>query len=130
MMKEEEIIEKLKECIVEALGVEKEEITLDSSLIEDLGAESIDLLDLVFRLEQTFGIKISRGEIEEEARKVLKGEEFEKNGFLTPKAIEELKKRLPEVPPEKFKSKMKVDEIPILFTVRTFLQLVKKKLET
>ena len=57
----EEVFKKVRNCLVEALGVDEEEVTLDSSITADLGGESIDFLDIVFRLEKTFGIKIPPG---------------------------------------------------------------------
>jgi len=66
-MDEKIIYEKVKESVVEALGVDEEEVTPDATLFDDLGAESLDLLDIVFRLEKEFGIKIPRGGIQTEA---------------------------------------------------------------
>lgn len=128
-MTENDVVEKIRDCLVEVLGINKEEIKPDSSLINDLGAESLDLLDLVFRLEQTFDIRLSRGEIEARARKALSEEEFETNSVLTPQALENLKKELPEVSEEKFKPGLKSGDIAQLFTVRTFARLVKEKME-
>ena len=62
-MDENTILEKVKESVVEALGVDEEEVKPDSVLFDDLGAESLDLLDIVFRLEKSFGIKIPREEL-------------------------------------------------------------------
>lgn len=128
-MDENEIVERIKDSLVEVLGIDREEIKADSSIIEDLGAESIDLLDLVFRLEEIFKIRVSRREIENKARQSLSEEEFERDEMLSHQAIENLKRELPEVPEEKFRSGLKSSEIPMLFTVRTFSRIVKEKLE-
>ena len=126
---ENEILEKVKDCLVEVLGIDKEEISPDSSVIEDLGAESIDLLDLVFRLEEKFNIRISRREIEKRAKQALSEEKFETDEELSSQALENLKKQLPEVNEERFRPGLRSSEIPLLFTVRTFSQIVKEKLE-
>jgi acyl carrier protein len=128
-MDENEIVERIKDSLVEVLGIDREEIKADSSIIEDLGAESIDLLDLVFRLEEIFKIRVSRREIENKAKQSLSEEEFEKDEVLSPQTIKNLKRQLPEVPEEKFRSDLRSSEIPLLFTVRTFSKIVKEKLE-
>lgn len=127
-MNEEEIAAKVKTCIAETVGVKEEEVTLDASLIDDIGADSLDLLDLVFRLEQDFSIRISRGEIESRAKETMPEEDFEVDGFLSEKAKAELRKSLPEVDDAKFAGNLRKSDIPRLFTVRTFIKLVKEKL--
>ena len=115
---------KVVEIIADVLAIDEEKITPDSSLIMDLGAESIDFLDLIFRLERGFGVKIPRGQIEKEARGDLSESEFEQSGVITPRGIETLKAYLPEVPTDKFKANLKLMELPTLFTVTTFCKLV------
>lgn len=115
---------KVREIIAEVLVIDEEEINLNSRLIADLSAESIDFLDLVFQLEKEFKIKIPRGQLEKNARGQLSEEEFEKGGVLTEKGLEALKNYLSEVPQDFFKPNMKVNEIPLLFTVETFCKLV------
>ncbi|MDI1353006.1 MAG: acyl carrier protein [bacterium] len=115
---------KVREIIADVLVIDEEEVSLNSRLITDLGAESIDFLDLVFQLEKEFKIKIPRGQLEKNARGALAEDEFEKGGTLTPAGLEALKAYLSEVPPEQFKNNMKVNEIPMLFTVETFCKLV------
>ena len=104
--------------------IDEDKISLNSRLITDLGAESIDFLDLVFQLEKEFKIKIPRGQLEKNARGELAQEEFEKGGVLTPAGLLALKNYLNEVPEDQFRSNMKVNEIPLLFTVETFCKLV------
>lgn len=110
--------------IAEALGIEPEDIKPDVSLIEGLDAESIDFLDLVFRLERAFKVKIPRGKIVEEARGDLPEAEFEDKGYVTEPGMERLRAFLSEVPPERFRSPMPVADIPRLFTAETFAKLV------
>ncbi|MCA0402598.1 MAG: acyl carrier protein [Proteobacteria bacterium] len=115
---------KIREIIADVLVIDEEEVSLNSRLIADLGAESIDFLDLVFQLEKEFTIKIPRGQLEKNARGDLAEDEFEKGGVLTTQGIQALKNYLSEVPEEQFKANMKVNEIPMLFTVETFCKLV------
>ena len=115
---------KVAETMADALGCDVEEVKLDVSLIEGLDAESIDFLDMVFRLERAFKIRIPRGKIVENARGDLPESEFEQNGIVTEKGLAQLKEYLSEVPAERFKTPMKVADIPRLFTPTTFCKLV------
>lgn len=115
---------KVREIIADVLVIDEDEVALNSRLISDLGAESIDFLDLVFQLEKEFSIKIPRGQLEKNARGDLAEDEFEKGGVLTAQGMQALKNYLSEVPDDQFKANMKVNEIPLLFTVETFCKLV------
>lgn len=129
-MNDAEIIDTLKKCIAETVGIKVETIaSLDASVIDDLGADSLDLLDLVFRIEKAFDITISRGEIEAQARETLPAEEFEIDGFLTDKAKEALKNALPEVDGSRFDGSLRKNDIPRLLTVKTFYRIIKSKME-
>jgi acyl carrier protein len=115
---------KVAETIADALGCDVGDVALNASLIEDLDAESIDFLDLVFRLERAFKIKIPRGKIVEEARGELSEAEFEQKGIVTDAGIARLRTFLTEVPAEKIKAPLKAAEIPRLFTPETFCKVV------
>jgi acyl carrier protein len=123
-MNVESVYPKVRQIIADVLVIDEEEISLPSRLIADLGAESIDFLDLVFQIEKEFGIKIPRGQLEKNARGDLAEDEFEKGGVLTTEGMMALKNYLSEVPAEYFKANMKVNEIPMLFTVETFCKLI------
>jgi acyl carrier protein len=112
------------ETMADALGCEVEDIKPNVSLIEGLDAESIDFLDMVFRLERAFKIKIPRGKIVENARGTLSEAEFEDKGVVTEAGLAQLKAYLSEVPAERFKTPVKVKDIPRLFTPETFCKLV------
>ena len=112
------------DMVADSLGCDLAEVKPDVSLIEDLGAESIDFLDMVFRLERSFKVKIPRGKIVENARGTLTEAEFEQNGVITDAGMAQLRAYLAEVPAERFKTPMKVKEIPRLFTPETFCKLV------
>ena len=110
--------------ICEALGRDPVPLDLSARLIDDLGAETIDYLDIVFRLERAFGVKIPRGQITAEARGDLAEEEFQQGGVLTERGLERLRAFLVEVPAERIRPGLKIGEIPTLFTVETFCKLV------
>jgi acyl carrier protein len=118
------IFPKVAETMADALGCDVENVKLDASLIDDLGAESIDFLDIVFRLERAFKVKIPRGKIVEEARGDLPESEFDQGGVVSDAGVQRLKTFLGEVPGERFKSPLKVADIPRLFTVETFCKMV------
>ena len=111
---------KVAEIIADAMGCDTEEVTLDASLIDDLGTESIDFLDIVFRLERSFKIKIPRGKIIEQARGDLTEAEFEQSGVVTDAGFERLKNFLSEVPEDRFSNPLKSADVPRLFTTETF----------
>lgn len=115
---------KVAETMADALGCDVDQVKLDVSLIEGLDAESIDFLDMVFRLERAFKIKIPRGKIVENARGDLPEAEFEQKGIVTDQGVAQLKSYLSEIPAERFKTPMKVADIPRLFTPETFCKLV------
>ena len=123
-MTETEVFEKVKETLVDALGVDDDEVKSEATLTGDLGAESIDFLDIVFRLERGFKVKIPRGKIIEEARGNLSPAEFEQAGVVSPAGLERLKAFLGEVPPERLTPPLKVANLPRLFTTETFCKIV------
>jgi acyl carrier protein len=118
------VFPKVAETVADAIGCELEKVKLESSLINDLGAESIDFVDIIFRLQRHFKIKIPRGKIVEEARGPLSEAEFEQAGVVSAAGVERLRSFLSEVPLERFSSPLKVSDIPRLFTVETFCKLV------
>src|SRR3954451_6835425 len=89
----DEIYQKVQATLVDALGVEEDDVTRDATLQGDLGAESIDFLDIVFRLERNFGIKIPRGELFPE--NVVADPDVVRDGKLTAQGIDELRARMP-----------------------------------
>ncbi|KTD05751.1 acyl carrier protein [Fluoribacter gormanii] len=119
-----DVYPKVREIVADVLVIDAEDVSLNSRLIADLGAESIDFLDLVFQLEKEFKIKIPRGQLEKNARGDLAEDEFEKGGVLTEQGLKALQNYLSEVPADQFKPNMKVNEIPLLFTIETFCKLV------
>lgn len=118
------IFPKVAETIADAIACDVEKVKLDSSLVEDLGAESIDFVDIVFRLQQQFKVKIPRGKIIEDARGTLTEAEFEKAGVVSEAGAARLRSFLSEVPADRFKNPLKTSDIPKLFTVETFCKMV------
>jgi acyl carrier protein len=127
MPSQEEIYSKVSATLVEALNVDEEEIKPTSTLQGDLGAESIDFLDIVFRLEREFGIKIPRGELFPES--IFQGDpEFVQNGRVTDKGIAELRSRMPFADLSKFEKNPELTGISDLFTVEMITRYVQGKL--
>src|SRR5215475_4490415 len=123
----DEIYTKVSATLVEALNVDEEEIKPESTLQGDLGAESIDFLDIVFRLEREFGIKIPRGELFPES--IFQGDpEFVQNGRVTEKGLAELKARMPFADLEQFEQNPEVRNISDLFTVDLITRYIQGKL--
>jgi acyl carrier protein len=120
----ENVFPKVQAIVADVLAIDEGDIQLNSRLIGDLGAESIDFLDFIFQLEREFKIKIPRGQLEKKARGSLEASEFEVGGYLTEKGVEALQAFLSEIPADAFPKKMKANEIPMLFTVETFCKLV------
>ena len=122
----EEIYAKVSETLVDALGVDDDEVTPEATLVGDLGAESIDFLDIVFRLEKNFSIKIPRGELFPES--LAADTTLVKDGMVTPGGVEELRRRMPHADVDKFAKNPKVENIQELFTVQMIVKFVQKKL--
>lgn len=118
------IYPKVAATIADALACDQDKVKPDASLINDLGAESIDFLDIVFRLERGFKVKIPRGKIVEEARGPLSEEQFQNGGVVTEAGLARLREFLNEVPADRFTTPLKAAEIPKLFTVETFAKMV------
>src|SRR5438094_3622797 len=127
MPSQEEIYSKVSATLVEALNVDEDEIKPTSTLQGDLGAESIDFLDIVFRLEREFGIKIPRGELFPES--IFQGDpDFVQNGRVTEKGLDELRSRMPFADLQRFESNPEVGAISDLFTVEMITRYIEGKL--
>jgi acyl carrier protein len=127
-MTEQEILEELIPLIREVTGVREDRIKMESGLMRDLGAESVDLLDFSFLIEETFGITIETNEFEQQAGKRLGDKEYEQNGVMTDEALEELRKALPEVSAEYLRPGLKKIEVPSVLNVAVFVHLIQRKL--
>jgi acyl carrier protein len=125
---EPDILETLRPLVKEVTGVPVERIHMEHVVMEDLGAESLDLLDLSFLIEERFGVTIGSHEFEDQAKARLPGGVYEKDGFLTPEALIELRKALPEIPPARLAPGLRKLELPSLLTVSVFMHLIQRKL--
>ncbi len=126
--KHDELYDKVRATVADVLAIDPSQITPTASLIDDLGAESIDFLDLVFRLETDYKVKIPRDGIRLAAQDGL-ADGFERAGVVTPEGLERLRILMPEVPPERIAPGMRSYQIPGLFTVETFVRLVAWRLD-
>ena len=115
---------KVRTAFAEALGLDDDEVELDSVIIADLDAESLDFLDIAFRLERAFDIKIPRGGIESTAREDVGEEEYEVDGVLTSAAVARLREAMPEVPEGELPDGLRTAEVAEHFRVATFYNLV------
>ncbi len=123
---QDEVFNEVREILVDSLGVDEDEVTPDAKLSADLGAESIDFLEIVFKLEKSFNIKIPRGELIPD--NVLNNADFVQNGKLTDTGLTELRKRMPHVDFAEFEQDPDVSKMMDLFTVQTITNFVLTKL--
>lgn len=121
----EEVFEKVRTALVDALGVDEDEVQPEATIIGDLGAESIDFLDIVFRLEKAFGIEIPRSELSPED--ILTNPTYVKDGKVSPEGIAELKKRMPFADLTKFEQNPAVQDFGNLLTVNDLCRFVESK---
>ena len=126
MPSRDEIFEKVRSALVDALGVDEDDVTPGATMVGDLGAESIDFLDIVFRLEKAFGIKIPRGELFPED--VLSSAEFVSNGKVNAAGLAALKARMPFFDLKNFEQNPSVQNFPNMLTVEDMVRYVQSKL--
>jgi acyl carrier protein len=128
-MTRDAIAQKVQAAFVEALGVDEDEVTLEAKVFDDLGAESLDLLEIVFLLERGFDIKIPRGGVKEASQAGIDPSQYEVDGKLTELALEKLRELMPEVDASEIKPGLGANDIPRLFLVQTFVNIVARLLE-
>ena len=126
-MSRDEILQHVQEVLVDALGVDDDEVTIEATLMGDLGAESIDFLDIVFRLEKAFGIKVPREELFP-AESLMNNPEFVKNGKFTEKGLTELRAKVPHTDLSAFEEDPDINKLGDLFTVAAIVNYVESKL--
>ncbi|HYE62312.1 MAG TPA: acyl carrier protein [Phycisphaerales bacterium] len=126
-MTQDEVFQKVRTVLMDALAVDEDEVTMDAVLTKDLGAESIDFLDIVFKLEQAFGIKISQGELFPD--NVAQDPKYVQNGKVTPEGVAALKARMPHVNFSKFEQDPQLGNVANVFTVEALVKFVQGKLK-
>jgi acyl carrier protein len=132
-MSRDEIFENVKQVLEEALGADEEDITMGASLTADLEAESIDFLDIVFRLEKTFStpdrpFKISQGELFPE--NLMENPEWVSDGKLTQAGMDMLRERMPHVDFSEFEKNPEVNKVAESITVGSLVEFIERKLNT
>lgn len=127
MPSKDEILVKVQETLVDALSVDDDEATPEATLVGDLGAESIDFLDIVFRLEKNFDVKIPRGELFPENLATAESN-FIQDGVVTEEGIAELRTRMPHADVAGFAADPKVENIQDMFTVQMIVNFLDAKL--
>ena len=126
-MSRDDIFKEVQEVLIDALGVDDDEVTDKATLMGDLGAESIDFLDIVFRLEKSFEIKIPREELFP-AEGLLNNPEFVSNGKLTEIGLTELKSKIPHTDYSSFENDPDINKLGDLFTVDSIVNFLETKL--
>jgi acyl carrier protein len=128
MLTEQEIFERLRPLIRQVTCVAEEDIQPHSNLMHDLGAASLDLLDLSFLIEEAFHITLTGREFEQQVTQKLDGKPYQENGLLTEAALTELRTLMPEVPAEQLQSPLPRAALPTVLNVAVFVHLIQGKL--
>jgi len=126
-MSRDEIFQEIKEVLIDALGVDDDEVTANATLMGDLGAESIDFLDIVFRLEKAFEIKIAREELFP-IENIMSNQDFVKDGKLTEAGLTEMKEKMPHTDFASFENDPDINKLGDLFTVNSIVNYIETKL--
>jgi len=126
-MSRDEIFQEIQEVLIDALGVDDDEVTADATLMGDLGAESIDFLDIVFRLEKAFDVKIPREELFP-IENIMSNQDFVKDGKLTDAGLAEMKEKMPHTNFASFESDPDINKLGDLFTVNSIVNYIETKL--
>jgi acyl carrier protein len=120
-----EIQSAVQEAVVGALGVGEDEATPDATLMDDLGAESIDLLDILFRIERSTGVKIQASDLGEYIQGGIPDDEFgDENGIVSEQGLEQLKKVMPQINPDELRGTLEAEKVITLFTVGNLADMV------
>lgn len=121
-----ELYEKVRDCVAEALALDLDEISPESTLLDELGAESIDLLDILFRIDRATGVKIQSDELASYVKGGIPDEEFgdEDADVITPKGMEQLKKVMPQIAEKDLDGKLSPEDVMSHFTVANLTELV------
>ena len=121
-----ELYEKVRDCVAEALALDLDEISPESTLLDELGAESIDLLDILFRIDRATGMKIQSDELASYVQGGIPDEEFgdEDADVITPKGMDQLKKVMPQIAEKDLDGKLSPEDVMSHFTVANLTELV------
>jgi len=122
----DEVFDRIRDVLTDALGVDDEDVQLEATLQGDLGAESIDFLDIVFRLEKEFSIKVPKGELFPDD--ILNNPDYVDGDEITPAGVERLKASMPHADLTALEESPYVSKMPELFTVEAIVKYVESKL--
>jgi len=123
----DEIFPKVQSAVADALGVDEDEVTPDATLLGDLGAESIDLLDILFRIERSVGVKIQAADLAAYVQGGIPDEEFGENDIVTDKGLAQLKKVMPQINVDDLRGKLRAEQVLTLFTVQNLADMVAER---
>jgi len=127
-MEQEQIREVLRGLVADSLALKRENVRLESRLTDDLGADSLDFIDIIFLIEKKFGIKVRDGEFDFLSRLDFSSPQVLRQGFLTPEAIDRLKDRLPALNQVPDPTKITPAKLFSLVSVETLCLMVERKL--
>ena len=117
----------VQEAVANALGVDDDEATPDATLMDDLGAESIDLLDILFRIERSVGVKIQASDLGDEIQGGIPDDEFGAGGNVSRKGLEHLTTVMPQIDPDEYADKLPAEEVIMHFTVQNLADMVARR---
>ncbi|MEU5025446.1 acyl carrier protein [Streptomyces milbemycinicus] len=125
-----QISEAVQKAVVEAVGAEPEEVVPEATLLDELGAESIDLLDILFRLERSVGVKIQAAQLAEYVQGGIPDDEFgDENEIITERGLAQLKRVMPQIDVAELSGRLQATQVMGLFTVDNLVDLVVAQVE-
>lgn len=131
-MANDDFLPQVREAVTEALGVDEDEVTPGATLLDELGAESIDLLDMLFRIERTTGVKVQAADLASYVQGGIPDEEFgdEQLDVITPAGMAQLKKVMPQLTGLDLDGKLQPEKVMSYFTVQNLVDLVASRAAT
>jgi acyl carrier protein len=127
-MTQEDVYSGVQTSVADALGMGEDEVTPDATLLGDLGAESIDLLDILFRIERKLGVKIQASDLAAHVQGGIPDEEFgDASGIITPEGLAQLKKVMPQIDTGALSGKLRAEQVLSLFTVQNLADMVSER---
>jgi acyl carrier protein len=117
----------VQEAVAAALGVDDDEASPDATLMDDLGAESIDLLDILFRIERSVGVKIQASDLGDEIQGGIPDEEVGAGANVSRKGLEHLTTVMPQIDPDEYEDKLPAEEVIMHFTVQNLADMVARR---
>ncbi len=127
-MSQPELNDEVREAVASALGLEEDEVTSEATLMDDLGAESIDLLDILFRIERSTGVKIKASDLGEHIQGGIPDEEFgDEGGSVSEKGLEQLKRVMPQIDVDSLRGSLEPENVIMLFTVQNLSDMVAER---